>query len=329
MDLKQRTIENFNDELQSLLENKPPVSKTKMVSITRAAMKGVKYYKHIVQLVEKFILRCKPEYKVPGLYVIDSIVRQSRHQFGTERDVYASRFSRNIQLTFNNLFTGCLNDDKPKIVRVLNLWQKNGVFNSQLIQPLLDMANPNSAYTLPTESTLSADSPGNISNLEHSSKQGQSSKYSAHHPYNSNQYNKGLANNKYNRTGSSSMNGPSGNLVFDKNLLDFDYDEDDDDFGIDGPNGVDDGDETPTEAEPPLSSTLNKIELEQINRSDVINSNNSGYPPTNQQISRHGQQLPHQSQSNQTHTTRNEPDLVLERWNRLLRQQNLVSIHNY
>ena len=27
-----------------------------------------------------FFFQCKPEYKVPGLYVIDSIVRQSRHQ---------------------------------------------------------------------------------------------------------------------------------------------------------------------------------------------------------------------------------------------------------
>ncbi|NXG52528.1 SCAF8 protein, partial [Psilopogon haemacephalus] len=81
----------------------------------------------------------KPEYKVPGLYVIDSIVRQSRHQFGQEKDVFAPRFSNNIISTFQNLYR-CPGDDKSKIVRVLNLWQKNNVFKSEIIQPLLDMA---------------------------------------------------------------------------------------------------------------------------------------------------------------------------------------------
>lgn len=93
----------------------------------------------MVQSVEKFIQKCKPEYKVPGLYVIDSIVRQSRHQFGQEKDVFAPRFSNNIISTFQNLYR-CPGDDKSKIVRVLNLWQKNNVFKSEIIQPLLDMA---------------------------------------------------------------------------------------------------------------------------------------------------------------------------------------------
>ncbi|XP_012882445.1 PREDICTED: protein SCAF8 isoform X3 [Dipodomys ordii] len=110
-----------------------------MTQITKAAIKAIKFYKHVVQSVEKFIQKCKPEYKVPGLYVIDSIVRQSRHQFGQEKDVFAPRFSNNIISTFQNLYR-CPGDDKSKIVRVLNLWQKNNVFKSEIIQPLLDMA---------------------------------------------------------------------------------------------------------------------------------------------------------------------------------------------
>lgn len=58
-----------------------------------------------------YFLQCKPEYKVPGLYVIDSIVRQSRHQFGQEKDVFAPRFSNNIISTFQNLYR-CPGDDK-------------------------------------------------------------------------------------------------------------------------------------------------------------------------------------------------------------------------
>ncbi|NXV75457.1 SCAF8 protein, partial [Atlantisia rogersi] len=129
----------FFFQLYSLNDYKPPISKAKMTQITKAAIKAIKFYKHVVQSVEKFIQKCKPEYKVPGLYVIDSIVRQSRHQFGQEKDVFAPRFSNNIISTFQNLYR-CPGDDKSKIVRVLNLWQKNNVFKSEIIQPLLDMA---------------------------------------------------------------------------------------------------------------------------------------------------------------------------------------------
>lgn len=282
-------IQNFTDELQSLNDTKPPVSKAKMGLITRAAMKGVKFYKHVVQNVEKFIAKCRPEYKVPGLYVIDSIVRQSRHQFGPERDVYAARFSRNLPITFNNLFSACLPDDKPKIVRVLNLWQKNGVFASQIILPLLDMANPSTSNPL-SDSLLSSDSPDIADQL----KQGQTSKFNSHHfprTNNTSQHSKN-SSTKHNRSGDFG-------LQFSKNMLDFDYDEDDDD----------DGDETPTEAEPPLSSTLNKIEMEQRSRNEMPSIQNS------QQVHQH-----HSS------NRRSEPDPLFERFNRLVKNQSIVSI---
>uniref|UniRef100_A0A4W5KHX7 SR-related CTD associated factor 8 n=1 Tax=Hucho hucho TaxID=62062 RepID=A0A4W5KHX7_9TELE len=132
-------IQRIKTSLYSLNEYKPPISKAKMTNITKSAIKAIKYYKHVVQGVEKFVQKCKPEYKVPGLYVMDSIVRQSRHQFGQDKDVFAPRFSKNIIGTFQHLYR-CPSDDKSKIVRVLNLWQKNAVFKSDIIQPLLDMA---------------------------------------------------------------------------------------------------------------------------------------------------------------------------------------------
>lgn len=128
----------FCFQLSALYEVRPPISKAKMSSITRSAIKAIKFYKHVVQSVEKFIQKCKPEYKVPGLYVIDSIVRQSRHQFGPEKDLFAPRFAKNMQNTFSNLFS-CPPEDKGKIIRVLNLWQKNSVFTPDVIQPLFDM----------------------------------------------------------------------------------------------------------------------------------------------------------------------------------------------
>ncbi|XP_025047672.1 splicing factor, arginine/serine-rich 15 isoform X3 [Alligator sinensis] len=134
------------------MEMKPPISRAKMILITKAAIKAIKLYKHVVQIVEKFIKKCKPEYKVPGLYVIDSIVRQSRHQFGTDKDVFGPRFSKNITATFQYLYL-CPSEDKSKIVRVLNLWQKNGVFKIEIIQPLLDMAAGTSSTAPVAENT--------------------------------------------------------------------------------------------------------------------------------------------------------------------------------
>uniref|UniRef100_A0A1A8H7Z7 SR-related CTD-associated factor 4b n=1 Tax=Nothobranchius korthausae TaxID=1143690 RepID=A0A1A8H7Z7_9TELE len=131
-------VNAFNMELFSMIDMKPPISRAKMMSVTKSAIKAIKLYKHVVQIVEKFIKKCKPELKVPGLYVVDSIVRQSRHQFGVDKDVFGPRFLKNFTETFQNLYH-CPEDDKSKIARVLNLWQKNGVFDMDILQPLMDM----------------------------------------------------------------------------------------------------------------------------------------------------------------------------------------------
>ncbi|XP_076002217.1 SR-related and CTD-associated factor 4-like isoform X2 [Genypterus blacodes] len=133
-------VNAFNMELFSMIDLKPPISRAKMMSVTKSAIKAIKLYKHVVQIVEKFIKKCKPDLKVPGLYVVDSIVRQSRHQFGVDKDVFGPRFIKNFTETFQNLYS-CPEDDKTKLVRVLNLWQKNGVFDMDIIQPLLDMGH--------------------------------------------------------------------------------------------------------------------------------------------------------------------------------------------
>ncbi|KAM9318210.1 SR-related and CTD-associated factor 4-like isoform 2-T2 [Pholidichthys leucotaenia] len=133
-------VNAFNMELFSMIDMKPPISRAKMMSVTKSAIKAIKLYKHVVQIVEKFIKKCKPELKVPGLYVVDSIVRQSRHQFGVDKDVFGPRFLKNFTDTFQNLYH-CPDDDKTKIIRVLNLWQKNGVFEMDVLKPLMDMAD--------------------------------------------------------------------------------------------------------------------------------------------------------------------------------------------
>ncbi|XP_045074427.1 SR-related and CTD-associated factor 4-like isoform X2 [Coregonus clupeaformis] len=151
------SVNAFNLELFAMIDMKPPISRAKMMSVTKSAIKAIKLYKHVVQIVEKFIKKCKPELKVPGLYVVDSIVRQSRHQFGVDKDVYGPRFQKNFTPTFQNLYL-CPHDDKSKIIRVLNLWQKNAVFEMDIVQPLLDMAAPSPQEDLQTQPPVSSTS---------------------------------------------------------------------------------------------------------------------------------------------------------------------------
>ena len=111
----------FQLQLSSLYEIKPPISKAKMTAITKGAIRAIKYYKHVVQSVEKFIQKCRPEYKIPGLYVIDSIVRQSRHQFGAAKDVFAPRFAKNVTVTFYHLYK-CPEEEKVSKKKYLILF---------------------------------------------------------------------------------------------------------------------------------------------------------------------------------------------------------------
>ncbi|KAJ2951232.1 hypothetical protein O0L34_g5631 [Tuta absoluta] len=215
-------VKAFNAELSGLYDNKPPISKAKMSAITRGAIKAIKFYKHVVHSVEKFIQKCKPEYKVPGLYVIDSIVRQSRHQFGQDKDVFAPRFAKNMQQTFAYLFR-CPPEDKRNIIRVLNLWQKNSVFGADVIQPLMDMADPNHplhAELAQQQALQNSTANGSSLNASHNTTDKQSPAGQQHTPHASTPM------------GDSWQDQPSGIPTggkFNRKLLnDFDYDSDDD-----------------------------------------------------------------------------------------------------
>ncbi|KAK3749588.1 hypothetical protein QZH41_019729 [Actinostola sp. cb2023] len=149
-------VRQFNNELSTIYETKPPISKGKVASITRLAVKAIKYYKHVVQSVEKFTQKCREEYKVPALYIIDSIIRQSRHQFGSDKDVFGPRFGKCIDTTFQHLFK-CPPEDQGRIVKVLNLWQKGCVYPPEVVQPLLNMAQHSSQDDEPSQSMETVD----------------------------------------------------------------------------------------------------------------------------------------------------------------------------
>jgi RNA-binding protein 16 len=131
-------------------------------------------------------------------------------------------------------------ESQPKVVRVLNLWQRNGVFTSEVIQPLLDMANPSHLPTIKSSpKTQSAAETSTEANNE------------ANFVMQLRHFTSSLALSKSTNGSNFAFpnNGESSSQIkFNKKLLDFDYGDDDDD----------EKGETPTEAEPPTSSMLTK-----------------------------------------------------------------------
>ncbi|GAB0089501.1 splicing factor, arginine/serine-rich 15 [Sergentomyia squamirostris] len=257
MAMNMESVIAFNAELSSLIETKPPISKAKMGAITRGAMKAIKFYKHVVQSVEKFILKCKPEYKVPGLYVIDAIVRQSRHQFGPDKDVFAPRFALNMQQTFSNLFR-CAPEDKSKIIRVLNLWLKNNVFSPEVINPLFDFFNPNRQHQLEQQAITQSISVSNgmtsstqlvseSPQVAASDEQTRITAETSHGNVNSqmeldpniirqlHQFQKLLIQQTGNDLGAGNS-GSQDQVKFNKKLLDFDYGDDEEEEKTSSPN---------------------------------------------------------------------------------------------
>lgn len=47
----------YNFQLLSITEIKPPISKQKIVDVTKAALDAVKYFKHVVLAIEKFLVK--------------------------------------------------------------------------------------------------------------------------------------------------------------------------------------------------------------------------------------------------------------------------------
>lgn len=144
------------------------------------------------------------EYKIPGLYVIDSIIRQSRHQYGLEKDVFSARFAKNIQTTFVHIYR-CPEEDKAKVIRVLNLWQKNKIFPPEVIAPLFDLADPNNPIW-ETVNALTLGDGGFSGNV------GQSC----------------ISAGNGTLTNNNTMANIYGEVQFKSHLLDYDYDEEED-----------------------------------------------------------------------------------------------------
>ncbi|KAG0198740.1 hypothetical protein BGX28_007861 [Mortierella sp. GBA30] len=126
-------VADFQKELYSLFDSKT-ASKSKIDKLTKLAFQSAKYYKNIVYCIEKFITRCVPEYKLTGLYVLDSICRTSKSVkaksssgsfTGSE---YVGRFEKNIEALFAEFCKVQDEKEKEKVKRVVDLWERSGTF---------------------------------------------------------------------------------------------------------------------------------------------------------------------------------------------------------
>ncbi|KAF9168082.1 hypothetical protein DFQ26_001539 [Actinomortierella ambigua] len=134
-------VTEFEKELHGLFDSRS-VSASKMDKITKMAIKSARYYKNIVYLIEKFITRCVPEYKLTGLYVLDSICRSS-HSIKTKGGnsgftgaEYVDRFERNIEALFAEFCKVPEDKEKEKVKRVVEIWERSGTFSPSVVDSI-------------------------------------------------------------------------------------------------------------------------------------------------------------------------------------------------
>ena len=63
-------------QLCSLYALKPPISKAKIIQVTKTALKALKYYKHVVHSIEKFIQKVS----LGIVIVFNNCIRFSRNK---------------------------------------------------------------------------------------------------------------------------------------------------------------------------------------------------------------------------------------------------------
>ena len=99
----------FYEELDNLLGCKLPISASKIGNLTKLALKLEDHAAEVVEIIERFTRECPPAFKLPGLYVIDSICRNSKSK--QKDDIFVPLFSEKVRTIYQNL-ASCPASDK-------------------------------------------------------------------------------------------------------------------------------------------------------------------------------------------------------------------------
>ncbi|KAI9179169.1 hypothetical protein H9P43_005831 [Blastocladiella emersonii ATCC 22665] len=129
-----RDLAPFEAELSAVLQSRAPASASRVAALTKLAMRHREHYKAVVHLVATFIKRAPPEYKLSGLYFVDSICRAALAD-GKRKpkdDPYVTRFEANLpQLTAE--LVKCPEKDRQRIKRLIDVWRERNVFPAEFL----------------------------------------------------------------------------------------------------------------------------------------------------------------------------------------------------
>ena len=116
-------LENFAEELRLLVSNESD----RIELLTMIATENEKLASSIVSIIEKHISACRPDCKLWGLYLLDSISKTGNH-------VYVNHMSRNLFEVFLQVY-GSVQDAKTraKLGKLLRVWMQFGRFDRNLL----------------------------------------------------------------------------------------------------------------------------------------------------------------------------------------------------
>ncbi|QDZ25262.1 hypothetical protein HOP50_16g78090 [Chloropicon primus] len=118
-------IDKFVEELKFLTKN----DSDRIRLLTMIALENKKLAKSIVDAIEKHVRACRPECKLWGLYLLDSISK-------TSNSTYNQQVGRNLREVFLSAYEAVDSKTKLKLDKLLHVWQKYGRFDGNLLRQI-------------------------------------------------------------------------------------------------------------------------------------------------------------------------------------------------
>merc|ERR1719450_395591 len=76
--------------------------------------------------------KCPSDFKLPALYVIDSLIRKSQQQYDTKEDIFTLRFVKIFPSILQSLNEISNFEDTNRVLKVLHLWEQKELFDPEI-----------------------------------------------------------------------------------------------------------------------------------------------------------------------------------------------------
>ncbi|KAJ3369696.1 hypothetical protein GGF31_005001 [Allomyces arbusculus] len=154
---------DYDRDLRAVLESRPPISASRVQSLTKAALKHAQspdLVATVAYLVARFVRKCPPEFKLSGLYLVDSICRASLAQF-KDKDLYVRQFLGLLPGLTPEIAKGP-DKDRERVKKLLDVWRANKVFPPEFLDKAIAkwvLRVPSSSSALASPSVHHTSSP--------------------------------------------------------------------------------------------------------------------------------------------------------------------------